>query len=81
MPGVDHTKIPETLRKITPRYGRTIAIQHSLDEQPVINRRLPYMPFATRQKILDPIPLVVPQSIAFHHLPADLLPVFKPLIS
>ena len=56
---VDDFPISETLRKITPRNAGSIPVQNRLDEQPIIRRRAADMAFAARQKILDPIPLIV----------------------
>jgi hypothetical protein len=56
---VDDFPIAETPRKITPWNAGSIPVQNRLDEQPIIRRRAADMAFAARQKILDPIPLVV----------------------
>ena len=56
---VDDFPIPETLRKITPWNAGSIPVQNRLDEQPIIRRRTADMAFAARQKILDPVPLIV----------------------
>jgi hypothetical protein len=49
----------KTLRKIAPWNARSISEKNGLHEQPVIRRGATNMAFATRQKILDPIPLIV----------------------
>jgi hypothetical protein len=56
---VDDFPIAKALRKIAPRHARPIPEQNGFHEQPVIRRRAADMAFAARQKILDPIPLVV----------------------
>jgi hypothetical protein len=56
---VDDFPIPEAFRKIAPRHARSISEHNSLHEQPIIRRRAPDVAFATGQKILDPIPLIV----------------------
>jgi hypothetical protein len=56
---VDDFPIAEPLGKIAPRNAGSISVENGFDEQPVIRRRAPNMAFAARQKILDPIPLVV----------------------
>ena len=56
---VDDFPITETLRKITPWDARPISEQNGFHEQPVIRRSASDMAFATGQKILDPIPLIV----------------------
>ena len=58
-----HAKVAEAFRQIAPRYPRAIAIQHSLHEQPVVPRRSAHEAFTPRQQPLDPIPLIVSQSI------------------
>jgi hypothetical protein len=58
-PLVDDFPIPEALGKVTPRNPGSIPVQNGLDEQPIIRRRAANMAFAARQKILDPIPLIV----------------------
>jgi hypothetical protein len=56
---MDDLPIAETLREIAPWNAGSISVQDGLDEQSVIRRRAADMAFAARQKILDPIPLVV----------------------
>ena len=56
---VDDLPIAETLRQIAPRNTGPISVQNGLDEQPIIRRRAADMALAARQKILDPIPLIV----------------------
>ena len=56
---VDDFPIAETLRKITPWNAGSISVQNRFDEQPIIRRRAADMTFAARQKILDPVPLIV----------------------
>ena len=56
---VDDFPIAETLWKITPWNAGSISIENRFDEQPIIRRRTADMAFAARQKILDPIPLIV----------------------
>jgi hypothetical protein len=49
----------EPLRKIAPWDARSISEKNGLYEQPVIRRSATNMAFSTRQKILDPIPLII----------------------
>ena len=56
---VDDFPASETLRKIAPWNARSISEKNGLNELPVIRRSATNMAFATRQKILDPIPLIV----------------------
>jgi len=50
--------IAETLGEIAPRNAGSISV-HRFDEQPIVRRRAPDMAFAARQKIRDPVPLIV----------------------
>src|SRR6516162_818680 len=65
-PLVHGPPLAETLGQIPPRTARSIAVEHRLDEQAIVLRRAPNMTLASRQKILDAVPLVVAQSIASH---------------
>ena len=63
---VDNFPIAETLRKIAPRNAGSVSVQNGFDEQPIIRRSAPDMAFAARQKVLDPIPLVVAKGVTAH---------------
>jgi hypothetical protein len=56
---VDDFPITETLGQIAPRNAGSISVKNGFDEHSVIRRRTPDMALPARQKILDPIPLVV----------------------
>jgi hypothetical protein len=56
---MDDLPITKALRQITPRDASPISVQNSFNEQSVVGRSAAYVAFATRQKILDPVPLVV----------------------
>ena len=56
---MDDLPIPEALGQIAPRDAGSISVQNSFDEQPIVRRSASHMAFATGQKILDPVPLVV----------------------
>jgi hypothetical protein len=56
---VDDLPIPETLRQVAPRDTRPISVQHRINEQSIVGRGAADMALASRQKILDPIPLIV----------------------
>ena len=58
--------VTQAFRQIPPGDTGTVAIQHSLDKQPIVRRRAPHMPFSPGQRILDPIPLVIAQSVTMH---------------
>src|SRR5215831_14042960 len=63
---VDDLPIAKALREIAPRDTSSKSEENRLDEQSVIRRGASHMAFAAGQKILDPIPLIVAQSIASH---------------
>jgi len=53
-------------RQIAPGNARPIAIENRIDEKPIVWRRAANMPLTPGKKILDPIPLIIPQSIPIH---------------
>jgi hypothetical protein len=63
---VDDLPIAETLWKISPWGASPKSIQNRFDEQSVVGRRASHVAFAAGKTILDPIPLVVAQSITSH---------------
>jgi hypothetical protein len=65
-PGMYTLPITEAFRKIPPWYPGAIAIQHGLDEKPVVHRRHAHPSLAARQEVSDTIPLIVTQGIAAH---------------
>jgi len=64
-----HTEVAESLGKVAPRNPGTIAIENSLDKQTVVLRRTPNHADTSRQQILHPIPLIVPQPVASYTHP------------
>jgi hypothetical protein len=56
---VDHLPITKALRQIAPRDASSISVQNSFNEQSVVRSSAAHVAFATRQKILDQVPLVV----------------------
>jgi len=68
--------VAEPLRKVTPRDARSIAIEDSLHEKSIVPRGAADVALPAGKEILDPLPLVVPQSITMHRVSstqADLL--------
>jgi hypothetical protein len=59
-------RIAKALRQVPPGNASAIAVENGFDKPPIVLRRRPNITFTSRQKILDPVPLVVPQSIASH---------------
>ena len=64
--GVDLLPGPEPFRQVAPGDARPVAVQHRLDERPVVLGRGPDPPLAPGQQALDPLPLVIPQGVAAH---------------
>src|SRR6516164_5670526 len=58
--------VAETRRQVTPGNSGSIPIKNCIDEQSVVRCGASDMTFSARQKILDPLPLVVSQSKALH---------------
>jgi len=58
--------LAEPLGQITPRTARSIAVEHRFDEQAIVFCLAADIALATRQKILDAVPLVVAQGITAH---------------
>ncbi len=56
-------------RQIAPWNACPIAVEHRLDEEPIVWRSTADMAPTPRKKILDPIPLIIPQSIPIHGQP------------
>jgi hypothetical protein len=58
--------IAKTRRQIAPWNARAVSVNDGLDKQVIIHSGSSDMPRSSRQKIPDPFPLVVPQTIAMH---------------
>ena len=61
--GVNVFPREKSFRQIAPRYARPVTVKHRFNKQAIVLRRYPGMAIAARQKLLDPITLIVPQSI------------------
>lgn len=59
-------RITKPLRQVPPGNAGAIALENGFDKQPIVLGRDSDMAFTSRQKVFDPVPLVVPQSIASH---------------
>ena len=66
VPGMNDAIISKARRQIPPRDPCAVAVQYRFDEQPVVPGCSTHIAFSTRQQILDPLPLVVPQSVSSH---------------
>jgi hypothetical protein len=58
--------VAKPLRQVTPAPTRTRHPQQGIEELPVVGARAALALASTRQKNLDPIPLVIPQLVAIH---------------
>src|SRR5688572_25846769 len=65
-PTMNILEVSKLLRKVSPGNTCAISIQDSIDEQPIVPSCNPNMSNATRQDILDPVPLVVSNTISQH---------------
>jgi len=57
---------PKAVRKITPGKTSAITVEHRLDEQPVVARGYSDVALTSGQLVLDPVPLVVAESVSAH---------------
>src|SRR5215210_5682468 len=64
--GVDLDPTAEPLGPIAPRDTGAEAVEHRLNKEPVVLGRAPDMPDPPRQKVSDPLPLVIAQAVASH---------------
>jgi len=62
-PRMHHAEVPEPLRKVSPWNTRSITVQNRFHKQPVVSRRTAFRPYSPWQQILDPLPLIIPQSV------------------
>jgi hypothetical protein len=58
--------VAEAFRQVAPGNPSPIAIEHGFDKQPVIGRGHSDRTLPPRQKVLDPLPLVIAQAVAAH---------------
>src|SRR5262249_355703 len=58
--------ITEALRQVPPGNTCSIAVENGFHEQPIVLGCNPDMALPSRQKILDPLPLVVSQGVSSH---------------
>src|SRR5512145_299075 len=56
---VDDVPVAETFGKIPPRNTGSKSVENRINEQAVVGCRSANVAFAARQKILDPLPLVI----------------------
>lgn len=67
VPRVDDAEIAETLGHIAPWNTGPVAVQNRLYKQTIVFGRHAYRIFPARQQTLDPLPLIVSQTIPPHH--------------
>ena len=58
--------VAKPLRQIAPRHPSPVAVQHRLDEPPIILSRHTDSALTSRQQVSDTIPLVVAKGVAAH---------------
>src|SRR3954454_7688485 len=58
--------IAEAFGQITPGNAGTVAVQNGLDEEPVVTCGHPDRALPAGQQVLDPVPLIITQSVAAH---------------
>jgi hypothetical protein len=58
--------VAKPLRQIAPRHPGPVAVQHRLDEPPIILRRHTDSALTSRQQVSDTIPLVVAKGVTAH---------------
>jgi hypothetical protein len=73
--------IPKTLRQVTPGNPGPIAVEHSFDKHPVVPRRHTNRPLTARQKVSDPLPLIITQAIASHRSAPNTLTGSEPKLA
>ena len=56
----------EALRQVPPGHAGPVSVQNRLDKQTIVLGGRAHIPRTSRQKILDPIPLVVAHCVALH---------------
>src|SRR5271155_312680 len=65
-PAMGILPVAQALRQIAPRDAGAVAIEHRLDEATIVLSGRANMADPPRQPVLDPLPLVVAQSISRH---------------
>jgi hypothetical protein len=70
--------VAEAFGQVAPGYAGPVAVEHRLDEQPIIRRRDADPALLARQQMLDPVPPVVTQAIAAHRSAPNKLTAYEP---
>ena len=71
----DRLPATESLGQIPPGAATAVTVEHSLDKEPIVLGRAADVTFTPRQKVLDPVPLIISKSVTKHRpalLKADL---------
>jgi hypothetical protein len=71
-----HT-IAEAFGQVAPGNTGPVAVEHRLDEQPIIRRRDADPALLPRQQVLDSVPLVIVQAIAAHRSAPNRLTAYE----
>ena len=56
---IDDLPVTKALGQITPRNTSSEPVENRFDEQSIVRRSASHMAFAARQKVFDPIPLII----------------------
>jgi hypothetical protein len=59
-------EVPEALRQVAPGDTGAIAVEHSIDKQTVVRSGHANRTGPTRQQVLDPVPLIIAESVSAH---------------
>jgi hypothetical protein len=71
----DRLPATEPLGQIPPGTATAVTVEHSLDKEPIVLGRAADVTFTPRQKVLDPVPLIISKGVTTHRpalLKADL---------
>jgi len=56
----------KSLGQIPPGAATAVAVEHSLDKEPIVLGRAADVTFTPRQKVLDQVPLIISKGITTH---------------
>lgn len=66
-------EITKTLGQVAPRNACAVAVEHRIDEQPVVASRSSGLPGLAGQQILDALPMRITQCVSSGHAPSHAL--------
>ena len=71
----DRLPATKSLGQIPPGAATAVTVEHRLDKEPIVLGRAADVTFTPRQKVLDPVPLIISKGVTTHRpalLKADL---------